>query len=171
MQFIAAGEAKWLRQSAITLLLPHGYDGQGPDHSSCRIERFLQACDDPEDSLPLYDENGAPARQIQAINLQVCLGCVCLPRSLSPSAATQSHSHCRPSPPCLLGCSAHHAASLLLLYSGCQVVNCTTPANYFHVLRRQLHRGFRKPLVVASPKSLLRHKDCVSTFEDIGPGV
>jgi 2-oxoglutarate dehydrogenase E1 component len=99
-QFIASSESKWLRMSGIVLLLPHGYEGQGPEHSSARLERFLQLC--AEDNL--------------------------------------------------------------------QVVNCTTPANYFHVLRRQMHRGFRKPLVVMSPKSLLRHKRAVSRLEQMGPG-
>ncbi len=96
-QFIAAGESKWLRMSGLVLLLPHGYEGQGPEHSSARLERFLQCC--AEDNL--------------------------------------------------------------------QVVNCTTPANYFHVLRRQLHRSFRKPLIVMAPKSLLRHKKVVSKLSDL----
>ncbi|GAB5469867.1 MAG: 2-oxoglutarate dehydrogenase E1 component [Rhodospirillales bacterium] len=96
-QFIASGESKWLRMSGLVMLLPHGYEGQGPEHSSARIERYLQLC--AEDNL--------------------------------------------------------------------QVVNCSTPAQYFHVLRRQLHRDFRKPLIVATPKSLLRHKRCVSKLSDM----
>ncbi len=99
-QFLAAAEYKWLRMSGIVLLLPHGYEGQGPEHSSARLERFLQMC--AQDNM--------------------------------------------------------------------QVVNATTPANYFHVLRRQMHRSFRKPLVLMTPKSLLRHKRCVSKLADFGPG-
>ncbi|MGH1478168.1 MAG: 2-oxoglutarate dehydrogenase E1 component [Geminicoccales bacterium] len=99
-QFIAAGEAKWLRMSGLVCLLPHGFEGQGPEHSSARLERFLQ----------LYADD----------NIQV----------LYPS----------------------------------------TPASYFHALRRQLNRDFRKPLIVMTPKSLLRHKRCVSTFADMVVG-
>ena len=95
-QFIASGESKWLRASGLVLLLPHGYEGQGPEHSSARLERYLQLCAD--DNL--------------------------------------------------------------------QIANCTTPANYFHLLRRQLLRDFRKPLVVMTPKSLLRHKLAVSARAD-----
>ena len=98
-QFIASAESKWLRMSGLTLLLPHGFEGQGPEHSSARLERFLQLC--AEDNI--------------------------------------------------------------------QVANCSTPANYFHILRRQLHRNFRKPLILMTPKSLLRHKLCVSALDDFGP--
>ena len=99
-QFVSSGERKWLRMSGLVCLLPHGYEGQGPEHSSARLERFLQMC--AEDNM--------------------------------------------------------------------QVANCTTPANYFHVLRRQLKRDFRKPLILMTPKSLLRHKRAVSRLEEMGPG-
>ncbi len=99
-QFIASGEMKWLRMSGLVMLLPHGFEGQGPEHSSARLERYLQLCAD--DNM--------------------------------------------------------------------QVANCTTPANYFHVLRRQMHRNFRKPLILMTPKSLLRHKRCISKLSEFGPG-
>jgi 2-oxoglutarate dehydrogenase E1 component len=98
-QFISSGEHKWLRMSGLVMLLPHGYEGQGPEHSSARLERYLQLCG--EDNM--------------------------------------------------------------------QVVNCSTPASYFHVLRRQMRRDFRKPLVIMTPKSLLRHKHSVSTLSEMGP--
>ena len=116
-QFISAGEDKWMRQSGLVMLLPHGYDGMGAEHSSCRVERFLQMIDeDPHFVPPMHAEE---RMQIQRTNMQV--------------------------------------------------VNCTTPANYFHCLRRQLHRDFRKPLIVVAPKNLLRHRRAVSQIEDFGP--
>ncbi|GLJ06329.1 hypothetical protein SUGI_0036560 [Cryptomeria japonica] len=117
-QFVSSGESKWLRQSGLVVLLPHGYDGQGPEHSSARLERFLQNSDDNPFVIPEMD----------------------------PTLRTQ------------------------IQQCNWQVVNVTTPANYFHVLRRQLHRDFRKPLIVMSPKNLLRHKDCksnLSEFDDV----
>mmetsp|Transcript_22106 Transcript_22106/g.32953 ORF Transcript_22106/g.32953 Transcript_22106/m.32953 type:complete len:826 (+) Transcript_22106:1-2478(+) len=115
-QFLSAMENKWSVQSGLVLLLPHGYQGMGPEHSSCRLERFLLMCDDQEDFVPPMDEENR--MQLQQANWQV--------------------------------------------------VNCTTPANYFHVLRRQIHREFRKPLVIAAPKDLLRHKLAVSKIEEFG---
>ena len=117
-QFISSGEDKWLRQCGLVMLLPHGYDGQGAEHSSCRLERFLQQVDEDPHHIP----------------------------NMNQDERTQIQTH------------------------NWQVVNCSTPANYFHCLRRQVHRDFRKPLIVAAPKNLLRHKRCVSTLEDMGPG-
>ena len=99
-QFISSGESKWLRMSGLTVLLPHGFEGQGPEHSSARLERFLQMCG---------QDNWI-------------------------------------------------------------VANCTTPANYFHILRRQIHRDFRKPLILMTPKSLLRHKLAVSKADEFTTG-
>ena len=99
-QFISSGEKKWLRMSGLVMLLPHGFEGQGPEHSSARLERFLQQC---------AEDNWI-------------------------------------------------------------VANCTTPANYFHILRRQIHRGFRKPLVLMTPKSLLRHPLAISRAEEFQSG-
>src|SRR5437764_1565044 len=99
-QFLSSGDAKWLRMSGLVLLLPHGYEGQGPEHSSARLERYLQLCGED--------------------NMQVC--------------------------------------------------NLTTAANYFHALRRQVRRRFRKPLVIVTPKSLLRAREVMSPLADMGPG-
>ncbi|KAJ9474635.1 2-oxoglutarate dehydrogenase, mitochondrial [Pseudozyma hubeiensis] len=116
-QFIASGERKWLQRTGLVLNLPHGYDGQGPEHSSARIERFLQLCDDHPFKFPTPEKSN---RQHQDSNMAV--------------------------------------------------VYCTTPANYFHVLRRQVHRDFRKPLVNFFSKSLLRHPEARSSLEDFLPG-
>jgi 2-oxoglutarate dehydrogenase E1 component len=116
-QFIASGERKWLQRSGIVLSLPHGFDGQGPEHSSSRIERFLQLCDEDPYKFPNEAEL---ARQHQDCNMQVCY----------PS----------------------------------------TPANYFHVLRRQIHRAFRKPLIVPFSKSLLRHPMAKSSLAEMSEG-
>jgi len=115
-QFISAGEHKWLQQTGLVMLLPHGYMGQGAEHSSCRIERFLQSSDDDEDDIPDF-KDGFGRRQAQKANWQV--------------------------------------------------MNLSTPANYFHALRRQQHRDFRKPMVVASPKNLFRLRQCVSPISDM----
>ena len=114
-QFISSGEDKWQRQTGLVLLLPHGYEGAGPEHSSARIERFLQQTNDNPTTIPSEDQS----RQIQQANWQC--------------------------------------------------VNCTTPANYFHVLRRQLLRDFRKPLILFTPKMLLRFEKAKSSLEEMGP--
>jgi 2-oxoglutarate dehydrogenase E1 component len=117
-QFLSAGEDKWMRQSGLVMLLPHGYEGQGAEHSSCRVERFLQMTDDEPDVVPVMDEDNR--MQIQHTNWQV--------------------------------------------------VYCSTPAQYFHVLRRQLHREFRKPLISVQPKHLLRLRQAASKVEDMAEG-
>ena len=118
-QFVSAGEHKWLQQTGLVMLLPHGYMGQGAEHSSCRLERFLQLSDDDEDDIPAF-ENDFGRNQVQKANWQV--------------------------------------------------MNISTPANYFHALRRQQHRDFRKPMVLASPKNLFRLRQCVSALDEMGPG-
>ncbi|XP_035734474.1 2-oxoglutarate dehydrogenase, mitochondrial-like [Vespa mandarinia] len=125
---LSSGESKWGRQVGLVLLLPHGMEGQGPEHSSARFERFLQMCDDDCIHIPGTEPNAAKdkspeeimTRQLFEINLIVC--------------------------------------------------NLTTPANFFHVLRRQILMPFRKPLVIMTPKSLLRHPMVISSFKEIGPG-
>ncbi|KAK3550196.1 hypothetical protein QTP86_021223 [Hemibagrus guttatus] len=118
-QFICAGQAKWVRQNGIVLLLPHGMEGLGPEHSSARPERFLQMCNDDPDVFPKITA-GFEVQQLYDCNWIV--------------------------------------------------VNCSTPANYFHVLRRQILQAFRKPLIIFTPKSLLRNPEAKSTFDDMLPG-
>uniref|UniRef100_A0A8C7R4D0 2-oxoglutarate dehydrogenase complex component E1 n=1 Tax=Oncorhynchus mykiss TaxID=8022 RepID=A0A8C7R4D0_ONCMY len=116
-QFICPGQAKWVRQNGIVLLLPHGMEGMGPEHSSARPERFLQMCNEDPDTYPVSE---FAVRQLYDCNWII--------------------------------------------------VNCSTPANYFHVLRRQILQAFRKPLIVITPKSLLRHPEAKSSFDDMLPG-
>ncbi|XP_022707185.1 2-oxoglutarate dehydrogenase, mitochondrial-like [Varroa jacobsoni] len=120
-QFVSSGQAKWVRQSGLVMMLPHGMEGMGPEHSSARPERFLQLCSEEPDHFP---DDAANAeffmKQLYDCNMIV--------------------------------------------------VNCTTPANYFHVLRRQIMLPFRKPLIVFTPKSLLRHPEAKSSFDDMIEG-
>ncbi|XP_078522893.1 2-oxoglutarate dehydrogenase complex component E1 isoform X1 [Lissotriton helveticus] len=118
-QFICPGQAKWVRQNGIVLLLPHGMEGMGPEHSSARPERFLQMCNDDPDVFPKITEDFA-VRQLYDCNWIV--------------------------------------------------VNCSSPANFCHVLRRQILLPFRKPLIVFTPKSLLRHPEARSSFDEMLPG-
>ncbi|XP_035906132.1 2-oxoglutarate dehydrogenase, mitochondrial isoform X2 [Anopheles stephensi] len=118
-QFVSSGQAKWVRQSGLVMLLPHGMEGMGPEHSSARVERFLQMCSDDPDYFPPESDEFA-IRQLHDINWIVA--------------------------------------------------NCSTPGNYFHLLRRQIALPFRKPLIVLTPKSLLRHPECRSNFSEMTEG-
>jgi 2-oxoglutarate dehydrogenase E1 component len=119
-QFIASGQAKWVRQSGLVMLLPHGMEGMGPEHSSARPERFLQLCADDPEYFPPEEEDEFAIKQLSHINMIVA--------------------------------------------------NCSNPGNLFHILRRQTALPFRKPLVLMTPKSLLRHPECRSSFDDLLPG-
>uniref|UniRef100_A0A670IAB4 2-oxoglutarate dehydrogenase-like, mitochondrial n=1 Tax=Podarcis muralis TaxID=64176 RepID=A0A670IAB4_PODMU len=118
-QFISSGQAKWVRHNGIVLLLPHGMEGMGPEHSSARPERFLQMCNDDPDAFPEFDDDFAVSQLYECNWI---------------------------------------------------VVNCSTPASYFHVLRRQLLLPFRKPLIIFTPKSLLRHPEAKSSFDEMVSG-
>ena len=118
-QFITSGEQKWLQRSALTMLLPHGYDGQGPEHSSARIERFLQLADEDPYNMPNLVGEGL-------------------------DSATRQHQDCN-----------------------VQIIYPTVPSNYFHALRRQIHRDFRKPLIVFTSKALLRHPNAKSSLAEM----
>ncbi|XP_044101675.1 2-oxoglutarate dehydrogenase, mitochondrial isoform X1 [Neovison vison] len=119
-QFICPGQAKWVRQNGIVLLLPHGMEGMGPEHSSARPERFLQMCNDDPDVLPNLEEANFDINQLYDCNWVV--------------------------------------------------VNCSTPGNFFHVLRRQILLPFRKPLIIFTPKSLLRHPEARTSFDEMLSG-
>jgi len=114
-QFVVSGQSKWNIQNGLVMLLPHGFDGNGPEHSSCRIERYLQMSDSFDSPIT------KPKRD---------------------------------------------------LYEECniQIVNCSTAANYFHVLRRQMLRPFRKPLIVVAPKKMLKMREVASDMEEFMPG-
>jgi 2-oxoglutarate dehydrogenase E1 component len=116
-QFVSSGESKWNVRNGLVMLLPHGYDGNGPEHSSARVERYLQLCDE-DDAVPLQDD--VAAKRMERVNMQV--------------------------------------------------VNATTAAQFFHVLRRQMRRPFRKPLIVIAPKKLLKKKEANSNIEDFVEG-
>jgi 2-oxoglutarate dehydrogenase E1 component len=118
-QFICSGEAKWNVKSGLVMLLPHGYDGQGPEHSSCRVERYLQLCDQ-DDTIP--------------------------------------------------GDGVNYDNTDILRKSNMSVVNCSTAANYFHLLRTHMRMPFRKPLIVVAPKKLLKFKGAASNIEDFDEG-
>jgi probable 2-oxoglutarate dehydrogenase E1 component DHKTD1 len=120
-QFIASGESKWLRSSGLVMLLPHGQDGAGPEHSSARIERFLQLCNGSEwAGLDGFEASSSSEKTIEPLNMIVA--------------------------------------------------QPTTPSNYFHLLRRQMARSFKKPLIVATPKQLLRLPEAFSRLDQLGPG-
>ncbi|KAI3362464.1 hypothetical protein L3Q82_012754 [Scortum barcoo] len=147
-QFICPGQAKWVRQNGIVLLLPHGMEGMGPEHSSARPERFLQMCNDDPDVFPISQLTFENATSVFTR------------RSLrSTTRKTVPNRNCRRTSPCVSCMTA----------TGWIVVNCSTPANYFHVLRRQILQPFRKPLIVFTPKSLLRHPEARSSFDDMLP--
>jgi len=124
-QFLSSGQTKWVRQTGLVLLLPHGYEGQGPEHSSARLERFLQMASDDEDVIPDAVFNNEDL-ELVALREMYNINWI--------------------------------------------VVNCTTPANFMHVLRRQIKLPFRKPLIVMSPKSLLNHPEARSTFDEMLTG-
>ena len=158
-QFLSSGEAKWMRQTGLVVLLPHGYQGQGPEHSSCRIERFLQNSDEDPDVIPPdLDTIEGQTRQVQLNNWQII--------NPSPSAREPVRGAFSDPPP--LGSSPSEDASTR--WSLHARLRRSTPANYFHALRRQQHRDFRKPLIVASTKALLRHKLAVSSLDEFATG-
>eukprot|EP00927_Polykrikos_kofoidii_P044020 TRINITY_DN38110_c0_g1_i1.p1 TRINITY_DN38110_c0_g1~~TRINITY_DN38110_c0_g1_i1.p1 ORF type:complete len:1085 (+),score=160.81 TRINITY_DN38110_c0_g1_i1:53-3256(+) len=162
--FIAAGESKWGAKSCVVLMLPHGMEGQGPEHSSARIERFLQLVnDDPDD--PLSTERMSNLRLVPIITKASTAALVqeAIKASANDDAnGTNEFDEVR-----------RRIAALQeridSIHNLC-VANPTTPANFFHVLRRQVHRTFAKPLILFTAKYLHHHRPCRSPFRDMGPG-